>query len=380
MHPSSPPASLPSPPPRFQVVGGANQTWADLTQNVARPILVHLNADTTWLLQLPYPPKTMAPPGRRRFNVLIDPWLQGPQSDVHSLFSTQWHVIAPSVATMDDLNNILRDMESTPIAPRETLVHDHRNLPRPRSPTPSQPRARADRSTCDSSVSMIDAVIVSHEFTDHCHQRTLLELPRSTPIFASDVAADLVRSWGYFDQVVTTPALGAGVPWSRLTVGPLPDWLAIGRVITPGNALYYHAASLVVFDLGQGAGAEAVIYSPHGIDSKALVDMESSGLSTLALLHGLDDVRIWMTKQLNLGALNGIKAANTCKARFWIPTHDEVKRGGGFIAPLLQRTSYSFKDAVKYEEELLMRSAGRQVSPLYQFIELGSGDGLVLPA
>ncbi|KAG5981196.1 hypothetical protein E4U55_003204 [Claviceps digitariae] len=278
--------------------------------------------------------------------MLIDPWLQGPQSDVHSLFSTQWHVVASSVATIGDLNNILRDIESTPIATRDTLVHGRDQLQASGSSTPSQPRARAE-----------------------------LPTPHAASIFASDVAADLIRGWCYFDQVITTPALGVGVPWPRLSVGPLPRWLAIGRVITPGNALCYHAASLIAFDLGQGLGGEAVIYSPHGIDSKALAGIESSGLKTLALLHGLDDVRIWMTKQLNLGALNGIKAAKSCNARFWIPTHDEVKRGGGLIAPLLQRTRYSFKEAVKHGEEVT-----KEASPVYQFTELGSGDGIVLSA
>lgn len=369
----SPSASLS--PPRFQVASGAEQ-WADLIRTVSRPVLVHLNADTTWLLQLPYPPNANVPPGRSRFNILIDPWLQGPQSDVHSLFSTQWHVVAPRVATINSLNQVLRDIESSPTG---ATVNGHGKLPGTDSSPPYRPQTVSEPSTHDSSVSMIDAVIISHQFTDHCHQNTLLELPVSTPVYASDVAADLVRSWNHFDQVITTPALGAGVEWSRLTVGPLPDWLAIGRVITPGNALYYHAASLIAFNLGRGDGGEAIIYSPLGIESKDLAGIESSGLKTLALLHGLDDVRIWMTKQLNLGALNGIKAAKVCKAKFWVATHDEVKKGGGFIAPLLQRTRYSFKEAVKHEEELLKQSAS-EASPSYQFLELASGDGAVLLA
>ena len=39
-----------------------------------RPILTHLNADTSWLLQLPYPVNAEMPAARSRFNVLIDPW------------------------------------------------------------------------------------------------------------------------------------------------------------------------------------------------------------------------------------------------------------------------------------------------------------------
>ena len=39
-----------------------------------RPILTHLNADTSWLLQLPYPTDAVRPAGRNRYNILIDPW------------------------------------------------------------------------------------------------------------------------------------------------------------------------------------------------------------------------------------------------------------------------------------------------------------------
>ncbi|KAK2616476.1 hypothetical protein QQS21_000518 [Conoideocrella luteorostrata] len=337
-------SSTSTPPPRIRVDG--KEQWAGLIRSVLRPILVHLNEDTTWLLQLPRHNKW--------FNILIDPWLQHSQSDVHPLFSTQSHVSLPSVATIEDLNKILQDIEG------------------------ARPQTGAEGRGPGPNASMIDAVVISHEFTDHCHQKTLLELPRSTPVYAADVAADLIRSWGYFTQVITAPALGAGVKWSQLTVGPLPDWLAIGRVITPGNALYYHSAIIFAFDIGAGDGGEAILYSPHGIDSKDLAGLEASGLKILALLHGLDDVRIWLTKQLNLGALNGIRAAS--KAKYWFPTHDEKKKGTGLIGYLLQRTSYSFEEAVCHEEQRLKQIDGGEYLPSYQFMKLGSGDGLVLLA
>lgn len=338
------------------------EQWAALLQSTPRPLLIHLNADTTWLLQLPYPSGVKPPPGRTRFNVLIDPWLQGPQSDVAWWFSTQWHAVDPSVATIAELNQVLRDIEQ-----RVLSFNGHSSG--------SQEISSSERKAADC---FIDAVAICHEFTDHCHHATLEELPASTPIYAADVAADLIRSWDYFDQVITAPALGKGAQWSRLTVGPLPSWLAIGRIITPGNALYYHAAILVAFDLGAGHGGEAVICSPHGIDSQDVAGIRSSGLKTLALLHGLHDVRIWLAKQLNLGALNGIKTACASGAKYWIATHDEVKRGGGLISYFLQRKQYTLKEAVAHEEQRLRQDGSSDGSRTYQFMELGSGNGLVL--
>ncbi|KAH0443628.1 hypothetical protein CcaCcLH18_00941 [Colletotrichum camelliae] len=198
------------------------------------------------------------------------------------------------------------------------------------------------------------------------------ELPKSTPVFATDKAADLIRSWNHFDSVTTTPAFSSSTKdWREaLSVAGLPPWLGIGRVVTAGNALYYHSAVMIAFDLGK---PETILYSPHGIQASDLTFMRESGFSTLALLHGLHDVRIWMTKQLNLGALNGIKAVGETGAKYWIATHDEVKTGGGLIAPLLVRTRYTLKEAVEAGEEQLGDNA-----PNCEFVELGSGDGLLL--
>ncbi|KAG8416236.1 hypothetical protein J3458_006831 [Metarhizium acridum] len=127
------------------------------------------------------------------------------------------------------------------------------------------------------------------------------------------------------------------------------------------SMLNYHAATFVAFDLGTGHGCEAVVYSPHGIESKDLERMASSRVRTLSLLHGLHDVRIWMTKQLNLGATNGIRAARACGVKYRTGTHDEVKEGGGIIAPFLQRIRYSFQDVIAHEEQRLKHSTGESL-------------------
>lgn len=325
-----------------------------------RPVLAHLNADTTWLLQLPYPSASPGPNGRTHFNILVDPWLRGPQSDVASWFSTQWHVVPPSIESMDELNSLLAQLEDM---------------------------AR------EAGQSAIDAVAISHEFTDHCHQATLLELPRGTPVFATDKAADLIRSWKHFDNVVTMAAFSGGKGSLQDSLGHhlLPGWIGIGRVVTEGNALYYHSAVLIAFalsdaSLSQSGPIEAVIYSPHGVKGSDLDCIKQSGIRSLALLHGLDDVRIWMTKQLNLGALNGLEAVRASGARYWISTHDEQKRGGGLISWFLQRTSYTLRDAVQTEEAKQAMQASQMPAggdelergTDYDFIELSSGEGMVL--
>lgn len=109
----------------------------------SRPILTHWNADTTWSLSLAYPLHVRSLSGRLRYNILINPWLVGPQSDVAGWFSTQWHAIKSSVQTIAELNYHLEALET---------------LESKGGPVKNQ----------DKRGSYIDAVVVSHEFTDHC--------------------------------------------------------------------------------------------------------------------------------------------------------------------------------------------------------------------
>lgn len=325
------------------------EEWSRVLHSGHRPLLIHLNADTTWLIQLPYPTAVTPPAGRTHFNILLDPWLQGPQSDVAWWFSTQWHAVPPSVATVADLNAALREVEGGPT-----------------------------NRLSEASGSFIDAVVISHEFTDHCHRVTLEELPTDTPVVASDAAADLIRSWGHFTDVLTAQGLKEGEKWTQLCTDALPSWVGIGRITSPGNALYYHSAILVTIHPSPellDSRAEAIVYSPHGINCQDLSIVRKSGLDTLALLHGMHDVRLWMVKQLNLGALNGIRAVAASGAKYWVATHDEVKTGGGLIAPFLQRTQYTLKEAVAHEETQLAES---EVNPSYTFVELGSGEAIML--
>lgn len=109
-----------------------------------RPILTHINADTTWLIQLPYPERRLG--GRVFSNVLIDPWLRGPQSDVASWFSTQYHAIQSSIQTIEELEERLRDSERLG----------------------STSSFQSPANSYETRASYIDAVVISHEFTDHC--------------------------------------------------------------------------------------------------------------------------------------------------------------------------------------------------------------------
>ena len=87
-------------------------------------------------------------------------------------FSTQWHAIASSVQTIADLNQHLQEIE---------ILNSELHLPRK-----GAARGRSKKWSSEGA-SFIDVVVISHEFTDHCHKDTLLEIHKSVPIVASQV-------------------------------------------------------------------------------------------------------------------------------------------------------------------------------------------------
>jgi len=317
-----------------------------------RPLLHHLNADTSWLLQIPRPANAVKHGSRIYYNVLIDPWFVGGQSDVAKWFSQQFHATASAVQSVAEVEELARQVD--------LLAGGFRSTRR-----------------LDDDKQYIDAVVISHEFTDHCHKETLLEVHRDVPVLATAQAASLISSWHHFRSVTTTPTFKDNADWHDYSLLPLPSWLSISRLTAPKDVLFYHSALLITFathpflshatpkkrsslsingdgteDLSSSTfseAAECVVYTPHGIPHTALTPIASADppLHTLAFLHGLHDVSISAAQQLNLGAKNGLLAQRILKAKYWVATHDEVKTGGGFVSWWLRRKAWTLEDALR---------------------------------
>lgn len=146
------------------------------------PLLTHLNADTSWLLQLPYPSSALA--GRIYYNILIDPWLRGAQVDIASWFSRQSHTTQSRWASIAEVEEMIAEREEDVLRARSGggLVGRQGQ-----GQEGYDGRARRNRRTQQRGGSMIDAVVICHEFADHCHRDTLLEVGSDVPVFASKV-------------------------------------------------------------------------------------------------------------------------------------------------------------------------------------------------
>jgi len=345
------------------------------TCDIPRPILTRLNGDTSWLLQLPWKD---APFGRSRFNVLMDPWFRGIQIDIAWWFSRQWHVTKPAVQSIAELNERLKDIESLAqgLSPRSR--HEGQTGPqRNRNP-------------------YIDVVIISHEFTDHCNKGTLLEIDPVTPVVATKTAANTIRSWSHFVSVHDIPTLSTHAPvWRTFTADSLPSWLGVFRISQSLDISNTHTAIVICFNLEQVGSfgsttsednqAEAVIYTPHGLlpENVEILSSAFPPIQPLVLIHGLHEVFIGRFGRINLGAVNGLKCFETSKARYWVPTHDEIKLGKGLIKYLLRYNALTVEEAIMRLKRTKAEQRPHAVDETdwtanFHFVGLNSGEGILL--
>jgi hypothetical protein len=384
--------------PTSQLAASIHETLTR-TLSTRRPILHHLNADSSWLLQIPRPPCATQRGGRIYYNILIDPWLTGPQSDVAKWFSQQWHSFDSAVSSIKDVEDLAWNIEG------------------------------AAGNNAEREEGGIDVVAICHEFTDHCHRETLEQVGRDIPVFATKVyisdlniifeeqvliscvfqkAANLIRSWNHFRTVIDVPPFsGTHTDWKTTSMPPLPEYISITRISSETDAFYYHSALLFAFNthpppssppktkrkskghysrnasIEPDAPAECVIYTPHGVHPTSLepIQQASPPLKTLCFIHGLHDVSISWGQQLNLGVYNGLQVQRILKSKYWVSTHDEVKKGGGLVGWFLRRKVLSLEEALKEEETRLDNvKEGHEKGTIgdVRFEDVGNGESRVL--
>ncbi|KAK0733402.1 hypothetical protein B0T26DRAFT_634479 [Lasiosphaeria miniovina] len=351
----------------------------------------HLNGDASFLLT--FEPLTLEPslnggPSQKPFHILLDPWITGPSTYVHSRISITTHQHPPCISSLLE-------------------------LPEP------------------------DLVIISQNMSDHCNQATLKQLPATgtkTIILAEPAAARTIRSWKYFDrgkvrtipkwedprvasrQTVVRMAIPSALPGEpgEVTVAFIPQrrdlsglHSAVGITYRPPSAvLSSHlrqsrapsttlftppatpksrrsmghlrtassdrraaaAAAVVVapplppppvpsqpptavtnFTLptpptSPGQESLRVLFSPHGIDYASLQSYVTShliseaALPLTALLHCFDSIDNpwWLGGNILLGAPAGAETASRLGARAWVSAHDGDKLVSGIATGFLR--------------------------------------------
>jgi hypothetical protein len=109
-----------------------------------------LNADSSWLLQIPRPIHAVKHGARFYYNILLDPWLRGAQTDLARWFSQQFHATPSVVQSIAQLEDLARGIEA--------LAADLRVCARRKPGIDVEEELRKEKT-------LIDAVVVSHEFS-----------------------------------------------------------------------------------------------------------------------------------------------------------------------------------------------------------------------
>ena len=317
-------------------------------RNYLRPLLTHLNADTSWLISLPRPATTSAIDGakndetrratRSYYHILLDPWLVGDITVYRKWVIGLWHTTPPAFTSIDDVYQLIKDIEKAAAGPDSDTTEDDGHT---------------------------DLLLISTFIEDHCNKSTLLTLPPDTAIITVPSAAKTIRSWNHFTSsaIATLPDLDINdlsSLWRSSTLTSaqstyLPPWLRIAQIPSDTGYPYLHWATLISFSpdhtpLGTPASAAStILYSPHGIyahrltPSIASVFSESNlGGDLLALLHGLDPA--WSPTPANLGVDNGWQVAKRIRAKYWIPTHDEHLGYSGIVGWMQSKFKKSFDE------------------------------------
>ncbi|KAK6438462.1 hypothetical protein LTR95_005331 [Oleoguttula sp. CCFEE 5521] len=342
-----------------------------------RPILHHLNADNSWLLQIPRPTSATRKGSQIYYNILIDPWFTGGQTDISWWFSLQFHAIPSAVQSIREVEELIRRNEVVARGDEESEGEQHGE-------------------------GAIDAVAISHEFTDHCHEETLKQVGRDVPVFAVRKAVKLIQSWRHFRIVVQVPVYepGDGLDWRETSLLPLPAWIGISRLEQKSDPVGLHAALMIAFDNGRRSSAagqsiehineddaaEALFHTPHGISHGAIstiIEQADPPIKTIALLHGLSDVKVGETPlgpalQINLGARNGAHVQQALRAKYWFGTHDEVKKGSGIVAKMIKSRIMALDPVLAEEQSRGTLSKEAAKACLASYEELGSGASRVL--
>ncbi|RAH73809.1 uncharacterized protein BO66DRAFT_459403 [Aspergillus aculeatinus CBS 121060] len=293
------------------------------------PVFTNLNGDSSWLISLPQP-------AGGYFHLLLDPWLGGPAIITSSWLSHITHIEQEKFQSIAQVEQLARDISA-----------------------PSGTESR------------IDAVIVSHPFSDQTHKDTLIQLASTVPVYATREAAAVVRSWGYFDTVVDIPDYEPTTPWLDEELAPMPSWLHLLRIPTgePHPALHY---GIVIAYTTPRKTTEAVIYSPHGIEPPFVQPLvEEASFTTLALLHGIDDQSTLGVPQL--GVENGLRLEALTGARYWLRTHSPLLDFRGLVGWFYRSVPRTLDDGLEQAEREMGYKRARP-----NYVEVANGESVVL--
>ncbi|KAK8186862.1 hypothetical protein BKA81DRAFT_372755 [Phyllosticta paracitricarpa] len=186
-----------------------------------RPLLHHLRAGPSWLLQLPRPIAATRRGARGFYNVLIDPMFKDRTEGDDGLVNENdaearsWVARAmgrgKSVGSIEEVHELIGEVE--------TLAGKGK-------------RGTGGRASMRESEAAIDVVVISSQGKFSAEEsEALLQVNSDVPVFALEEAIPNIAALDHFRLVCPIPPFSRHDPdWRATSLPPLPEWLAVSRL------------------------------------------------------------------------------------------------------------------------------------------------------
>lgn len=222
-------------------------------------------------------------------------------------------------------------------------------------------------------IGKIDAIIISHEFSDHCHEETLLLFDDNIPILATKSAINRLKKNSILRKrsLIEIPISKSNKPnitfldyndikITLISASGFFDYVHNALVIIPNKSKLINENECIdekdVFlkldkTLMNNVTGGGILYSPHGF----FINNLSPTIRKELIDYKLDILLITMTEYqlplilggtVNLGLKRAKDANDVINAKICIDIHSEKKKSSGLI-PFLARPIYPSKDEIK---------------------------------
>lgn len=342
------------------------------------PELRRINGDSTWLLQLPINDANGAATtfnvvsracwrlryahahlsvGQRKLNVLqlLDPWLDdSSQVDFAPRFSEQRRIVPSLTTSVAALESLLQS---------ESDDDDEEKKGEPRQAS-----------------SHIDAILISHPFTDHAHPETLLDesLPARIPIYTAPEAGQRLRALLTHVPSKSQQRNIVDIEVAKMDEKSAPAWFqdtslganvhfvflsARESIFSAGHGVAWpslHGAVAVLYRHPESATRDigSILYSPHGLAPTSVPrwltrlterSQPADDRAKHVLIQSFDRQELpWILAgtvatglpgaiEVAVKAFKGDAKGRAYNADYILATHDEHKEGAGVVARLLRR-------------------------------------------
>jgi hypothetical protein len=315
-----------------------------------RPIVTNLNNDSGHIISFPRPPQERTNKhAKAYFHLVTDPWFGTETKQLFTWLLWQSRHDVAAVQSPAALDQLIVAIE-----------------------------AKAGHTVSGGDGILVDALEISFNGGDHCNPESLVQFPKTIPVFAAASVMAATKAVKHFDTIIelkTFDDKAENPLWRMLHPGILPDWLSFFELRSAGLVAF---CICFVTSADAAAGNELILFASHGLPARnppvnALVHRATPEVTTLAMLTPL---KTYFTfgQQFVYGAEDNLAIYRQTKARYWIRMSDGANT---FTGPL----SWVSKDILQSTLEPALEKEKKKVDEVKErpnFVTIPNGGQLVL--